>query len=171
MFMAFWQVQSLTREINRLEKAAMQMRTKLNHHQKYAGRLGGSTLLMAHDISGLSPELSPRARMFAQYSDQASSMSAMQQLQMMKASGMMPWLNNPMMQGQYEMSAFAQFKEQSLKALKQQEIDALNEIEAEIQLELNSIEGQLKSKRAMLESCQGLLKEQVQNFVPKFGLS
>ena len=74
------------------------------------------------------------------------------------------------MQGQYEMSAFAQFKEQSLKALKQQEIDALNEIEAEIQLELNSIEGQLKSKRAMLESCQGLLKEQVQNFVPKFGM-
>jgi hypothetical protein len=57
-----------------------------------------------------------------------------------------------------------------LKALKQQEIDAMNEIEAEIQLQLNAIEGQLKSKRAMLESCQSLLKEQVQNFVPKFGL-
>lgn len=170
MFMAFWQVQSLTREINRLEMAAMKIRTRLNHYQKYAGRLGGSTLLRAHDVSGLSAELSPRARMFAQYSDQASSMNAMQQLQMMKASGMVPWLNNQVMQGQYEMSAFAQFKEQSLKALKQQEIDAMNEIEAEIQLELNSIEGQLKSKRAMLESCEGLLKEQVQNFVPKFGL-
>ena len=74
------------------------------------------------------------------------------------------------MQGQYEMSAFAQFKEQSLKALKQQEIDAMNEIEAEIQLQLNTIEGQLKSKRAMLDSCKNLLKEQVENFVPKFGL-
>ncbi len=170
MFMAFWQVQRLTREINQLEMRAMKIRTRLNHYQKYAGRLGGSELMHANSISGLSAELLPRARMFAQYSDQASSMSAMQQLQMAKASGMVPWFNNQMAQGQYEMSAFAQFKQQSLKALKQQEIDAMNEIEAEIQLEMNTIEGQLKSKRAMLESCQGLLKEQVQNFVPKFGM-
>lgn len=170
MFMAFWQVQSLTREINRLEMQEMKIRTRLNHYQKYAGRLGGSTVMRTHDMSGLSAELLPRAAMFAQYSDQASSMNAMQQLQMMKASGMMPYLGNPIMQGQYEMSAFAQFKEQSMKALKQQEIDAMNEIEAEIQLELNTVESQLKSKRAMLESCQNLLKEQVQNFVPKFGL-
>ena len=170
MFMAFWQVQQLTREINNLELQEMRIRTRLNHYQKYAGRLGGSTIMRTHDLSGISAELLPRATMFAQYSDQASSMNAMQQLQVMKASGMVPWLNNPVMQGQYEMSAFAQFKEQSLKALKQQEIDAMNEIEAEIQLQLNAIEGQLKSKRAMLESCQSLLKEQGQNFVPKFGL-
>ncbi len=148
----------------------MQLRNKLNHYQIYAGRLGGSERLHANSISGLSAELLPRARMFAQYSDQASSMNAMQQLQMMKASGMVPWFNNQMMQGQYEMSAFAQFKEQSMKALKQQEIDAMNEIEKEIELELNAIEGQLKTKRAMKESCQNLLKEQVQNFVPKFGM-
>ena len=170
MFMAFWQIQSLTREINQLEMREMKLRTKLNYYQKYAGRLGGSSLLQAHDVSGLSAELSPRARMFAQYSDQASSMNAMQQLQMMKASGMVPWFNNQMAQGQYEMSAFAQFKEQSMKALKQQEIDAMNEIEKEIELELNAIEGQLKTKRAMKESCQSLLKEQAQNFVPKFGM-
>ena len=170
MFMAFWQVQKLTREINLLELRAMKIRTRLNHYQKYAGRLGGSQRMQMHDVSGLSAELLPRAQMFAQYSDQASSMSAMQQLQMAKASGMVPWFNNQMMQGQYEMSAFAQFKEQSLKALKQQEIDAMNEIEAEIELELNAIEGQLKAKRAMKESCQSLLKEQVQNFVPKFGM-
>ncbi len=108
--------------------------------------------------------------MFAQYSEQASSMSAMQQLQMMKASGMVPWLNNPILQGQYEMSAFYQFKEQSMKALKQQEVEAMSEIEEEIQLELNTIEGQLKSKKAMLESCQNLLNDQVKRFVPKFGL-
>ena len=170
MFIAYWQVQSLTREINELEKRAMDTRRRLNHYQAYAGKLGSSSVMQLHNVSGLSAELLPRATMFAQYSDQASSMSAMQQLQMMKASGMVPWLNNPMIQGQYEMSAFAQFKEQSLKALKQQEIDALNEIEKEIELELNTIEGQLKSKRAMKESCQNLLKEQVQNFVPKFGL-
>ena len=170
MFMAFWQVQSLTREINELERRSMQIRTRLNHYQKYAGKLGGSMYMRTHDVSGLSAELLPRAVMFAQFSDQASSMNAMQQLQMMKASGMMPWLNNPMMQYQYEMSAFAQFKEQSMKALKQQEIEAMNEIEKEIELEMNTIEGQLKTKRAMLESCQNLLKEQVQKFVPKFGL-
>ena len=170
MFMAFWQVQSLTREINELERQAMQMRTRLTHYQKYAGKLGGSTLLRLHDASGLSAELLPRATMFAQFSDQASSMNAMQQLQMFKASGMVPILQNPLMQQQYEMSAFAQFKEQSLKALKQQEIDAMNEIEKEIELQLNAIEGQLKTKRAMKESCQNLLKEQIQNFVPKFGM-
>lgn len=170
MFMAFWQVQSLTREINNLERQAMQVRTRLNHYQKYAGRLGGSAYLRAHDVSGLSAELIPRATMFAQFSEQASSMNAMQQLQMMKASGMVPWLNNSVMQGQYEMSAFYQFKEQSMKALKQQEIDAMNEIEKEIELQLNTIEGQLKTKKAMLESCQNLMKEQVQQFVPKFGL-
>ena len=171
MFMAFWQVQKLTREINDLERQAMQVRTRLNHYQKYAGKLGGSTIMRAHDISGLSAELLPRATLFAQYSDQASSMNAMQQLQMMKANGMIPWLNNPIMQGQYEMSAFYQFKEQSMKALKQQEIEAMNEIEKEIELEMNAIEGQLKTKKAMLESCQNLLKEQVQQYVPKFGLS
>ena len=171
MFMAFWQVQRLTREINDLERQAMKVRTRLNHYQKYAGKLGSSSIMRMHDVSGLSAELLPRATMFAQFSDQASSMNAMQQLQMMKANGMVPWLNNPAMQGQYEMSAFYQFKEQSMKALKQQEIDAMNEIEKEIELEMNTIEGQLKTKRAMLESCQNLLKEQVQQYVPKFGLS
>lgn len=170
MFMAFWQVQKLTREINSLERQAMTARTRLNHHQKYAGRLGGSTYVRAHDVAGLSSELIPRASMFAQFSDMASSASAGQQLQMMKASGMVPILNNPLMQQQYEMSAFHQFKQQSIKALKQQEIDAMNEIEAEIQLELNTIEGQLKTKRAMLESCQQLLGSQIEKFVPKFGL-
>ena len=170
MFLAFWQVQKLTREINDLERQAMQVRTRLNNHQKYAGKLGGSAFLRAHDISGLSAEILPRATLFAQYSDQASSMNAMQQLQMMKASGMIPWLNNAVMQGQYEMSAFYQFKQQAMKAYKEQEMAAMNEIEKEIQLEMNAIEGQLKTKKAMLESCQNLLKEQVQNFVPKFGL-
>lgn len=171
MFIAFWQVQKLTREINDLERQAMQVRTRLNHYQKYAGKLGGSSIMTMGHVAGLSSELLPRATMFAQFSNQASSASAMQQLQMMKASGMVPWTGNQMTQMQYEMSAFARFKEQSMKALKQQEIDAMNEIEKEIELELNAIEGQLKTKRAMKESCQGLLKEQVQDFVPKFGLS
>ena len=85
-------------------------------------------MTMGH-VAGLSAELLPRATMFAQYSNQASSMSAMQQLQMMKMNGMVPWTGNQMTQMQYEMSAFARFKEQSMKALKQQEIDVLNEVE------------------------------------------
>ena len=170
MLMAIWQVQKLTREISDLERQAMRVRTRLSHYQKYAGRLGGSAYLQAHDISGLSAELVPRANMFAQFSDTASSMSAGQQLQMMKASGMVPYLNNPVMQGQYEMSAFYQFKEQAMKALKQQEVDAMSEIEKEIELELNTIESQIKQKTEMKESCQNLAKNQISNFVPKFGL-
>ena len=170
MLMMYWQVQKLTREINDLERKAMAARTRLSHYQKYAGQLGGNSTLFAGNISGLSAELVPRATMFAQYSEQASSMSAMQQMQMMKATGMVPWLNNPMMQYNYEMNAFAQLKKQSMQALKQREVDAMNEIEKEIELELNAIEAQLKAKRAMKESCQNNLSERVKDFVPKFGL-
>jgi len=171
MFMAFWQVQKLTREINDLERDAMRVRTRLSHYQKYANRLGGSSIMSMGSVAGLSSELLPRATLFSQYANQASSMSAMQQLQMMKMSGMVPWTGNQATQMQYEMSAFARFKEQSMKALKQQEIDAMNEIEKEIELEMNSIDMQLKQKKAMRESCENLLKEEIQNYVPKFGLS
>lgn len=171
MLLAFWQVQRLTREINDLEREEMRVRTRLSHYQKYAGKLGSSSIMTMGNIAGLSAELIPRATMFAQYSNQASSMSAMQQLQYYKMSGLVPWTGNQMTQMQYEMSAFARFKEESMKALKQQEVDAMSEIEKEIELELNAIEGQLKMKKAMKESCQNLLKEQVQDYVPKFGLS
>ena len=171
MLMAFWQVQRLTREINDLEREAIQVRTKLSHYQKYAGRLGSSSIMTMGNIAGLSAELIPRAAMFSQYANQASSMSAMQQLQMMKMSGMVPWTGNQMTQMQYEMSAFARFREESMKALKQQEIDAMSEIEKEIELEMNDIETRLKEKKAMRDSCQNLLKEEIQNYVPKFGLS
>lgn len=122
------------------------------------------------NVAGLSAELIPRATMFAQFSDQASSMSAMQNLQMMKMSGMVPWTGNQLTQYQLEMSAFARFKEQSLKALKEQEVNTLNEVEKEIQLELNSIETRLKEKRALLESTKNLLGEEARNNAPKFGL-
>ena len=84
MLVAFWQVQRLTREIIDLEKLAMDARTRLSNHQKYASALGGSNILNLGNIAGLSADLLPRASIFAQYSDQASSMSAMQNLQFMK---------------------------------------------------------------------------------------
>ena len=170
MLVAFWQVQRLTREINDLEKQAMDIRTRLSNHQKYAGVLGGSSILTLNNIAGLSASVLPRASLFAQYSDQASSMSAMQNLQMMKMTGRVPLTGNPMMQMQLEMSAFRQFKEEAMKALKQQETTTLNEVEKEIQLELNSIEQRLKAKRAELESCKELASKEAQDAVPTFGL-
>ena len=170
MLMAFWEVQRLTREINALERQAMETRNRLSNYQKYASVLGGSSIMTLANIAGLSAELLPRASMFAQFSNQASSMSARQNLQTMKMMGQVPWLGNPMMQCQLEMSAFSRFKEESLKALKQQEIQVLNEKEKEIQLEMNSIEQRLKSKRAMLESVKQLASEEARNAAPKFGL-
>lgn len=170
MLMAFWEVQRLTREINALERQAMQTRTRLSNYQKYASALGGSTVLTMGNIAGMSAELLPRATMFAQFSNQASSMSAMQNLQMMKMRGMVPFTGNALTQYQIEMSAFARFKEESLKALKQQEIDVLNEKEKEIQLEVNDIEQRIKMKRAMLESVKQLASEQARSDAPKFGL-
>ena len=121
------------------------------------------------NIAGLSAELLPRASMFAQYSDQVSSMSAMQNLQAMKYMGRVPYTGNPMVQYQLEMSAFRSFKEQSMKALKQQEAQVMNEKEKEIQLELNDIEQRLKMKRARLQSCKELASREAEESAPRFG--
>ena len=170
MLIAFWQVQRLTREINSLEKQAMDVQTRLTNYQKYAGVLGGSSILNLSNIAGLSPELLPRASLFAQYSDQASSMSAMQNLQMMKMMGRVPYTGNQLMQMQIETSAFNQFKEQAVKNLKQQEATVLNEKEKEIQLELNGIEQRLKMKRQQLESYKQLASDSIKDTIPTFGL-
>ena len=170
MLMAFWEVQRLTREIHQLERRAIETRTKLSNYQRYADRLGSSSVMTMANIAGLSAELLPRAMMFAQFSNQASTMSAMQNLQMHKMMGLVPYTGNPLYQSQLEMSAFARFKEESLKALKRQEIDVMNEVEKEIQLEMNTIETRIKEKRAMLESCKKLLDEQIRDSAPKFGL-
>ena len=170
MLVAFWQVQRLTREINDLQKQAMQKTTELANHQKYAGRLGGSSILHMGNLAGLSASILPRATLFAQYSDQASSMSAMQNLQMMKMMGRVPMTGNPTMQMQLEFSAFNQFKQEALKALKQQEITQMNEVEKEIQLELNSIEQRIKQKEKQLETYKALADKQTEQMVPTFGL-
>ena len=170
MLMAFWQVQRLTREINALERQAMETRNRLSNYQKYAGMLGGSSTITMANVAGMSAELLPRATMFAQFSNQASSMSAMQNVQSMKMMGMVPWTGNALSQYQIEMSAFSKFKEESMKALKQQEIQVPNEKEKEIELEMNEIEQRIKMKRAELESAKQLASSEVQNSVPKFGL-
>lgn len=170
MLMAFWEVQRLTREINYLERQAMETRNRLSNYQKYASVLGGSSVMTMNNIAGISAELLPRASMFAQFSNQASSMSAMQNLQTMKMMGQVPWTGNALAQYQIEMSAFAKFKEESMKALKQQEVQILNEKEKEIQLEMNEIEQRLKMKRAYLESVKQQAAEDAGNSAPKFGL-
>ena len=172
MLMAFWEVQRLTREIHQLEYRAITVRNKLERYQKYAGVLGGSTTnpLHAASVAGLPPELRTRATIFSQFANQASSMSAMQNVQMMKMSGLVPWTGNALTQYQIEMSAFARFKEESLKALKQQEVNILAEREKELELEMNTIETRLKEKRAMLESAKNLLDNGIKESVPKFGL-
>lgn len=170
MLMAFWEVQRLTREINYLERQAMETRNRLSNYQKYASVLGGSSVMTMNNIAGISAELLPRASMFAQFSNQASSMSAMQNLQTMKMMGQVPWTGNALAQYQIEMSAFAKFKEESMKALKQQEVQILNEKEKEIQLEMNEIEQRLKMKRAYLESVKQHAAEDARNSAPKFGL-
>ena len=170
MLMAFWEVQRLTREINYLERQAMETRNRLSNYQKYASVLGGSSVMTMNNIAGISAELLPRASMFAQFSNQASSMSAMQNLQSMKMGGMVPWTGNALAQYQMEMSAFSKFKEESMKALKEQEIQVLNEKEKEIQLEMNDIEQRLSMKRAELQSVKQLASEEARESAPKFGL-
>ena len=169
MLVAFWQVQRLTREINSLEKRMMDKQTELSHFQKYASVLGGTTTMTLGNIAGLSAGLLPRATLFSQYSDQVSSMTAMQNLQTMKMMGRVPYTGNIATQQQLEMSAFNQFKQESMKALKQQEASLLNEKEKEMQLEMNQMEQRLKMMNKQLETYKQLADKQVEKMVPNFG--
>ena len=170
MLVAFWQVQRLTREINSLEKRMMDKQTELSHFQKYASVLGGTTTMTLGNIAGLSAALLPRATLFSQYSDQVSSMTAMQNLQTMKMMGRVPYTGNIMTQQQLEMSAFNQFKQEAMKQLKQQEANVLNEKEKEMQLELNHMEQQLKMKNKQLETYKQMASKQAEDMVPSFGM-
>ena len=170
MLISFWMVQRLTREINELEMQMMKKTNQLSKHQRYASRLGGSSTLTLNNIAGLSSDLLPRATMFAQYSDQASSMSAMQNLQMLKMMGRVPITGNPIQQMQLEFSAFNQFKQEALKALKEQETAQMNEIEKEIQLEINDIEQRLNIKNKQLQTYKDQAKQSAEDMAPKFGL-
>ena len=170
MLVAFWQVQRLTREINSLEKRMMDKQTELSHFQKYASVLGGTSVMTLGNVAGLSAGLLPRATLFSQYSDQVSSMTAMQNLQTMKMMGRVPYTGNIMTQQQLEVSAFNQFKQEALKSLKQQEANVLNEKEKEIQLELNQMEQQLKIKNKQLETYKQLASKGAESMVPSFGM-
>ena len=66
------------------------------------------------------------------------------------------------------MSAFNNFKQQALKALKQQEASILNEKEKEIQLELNQMQMKLKEKQALLETYKEHANKRIEDFVPQF---
>ena len=171
MFVAFWEVQRFTREVHELEKQMLDKQNELMHLQAYAGRLGGSSILNIGNLAGLSAELLPRATMFAQYSDQASSMSAMQNLQMMKMMGRVPITGNQLYDMQIQTSAYNQFKQAALKALKEQEVNAMYEKEKEIQLELNTIKTRLEEKRESLKNCKQLLSEQARESAVSFSLT
>ena len=81
----------------------------------------------------------------------------------MKACGLVPQGFTPQQQYQIEFSAYNQFKEQARKAMKQQEIAKLNEIEKEIQLEQNEIEAQINMKQEMLNSHKKGLEDDIKN--------
>ncbi|MCQ2739468.1 MAG: hypothetical protein MJ237_04490 [bacterium] len=148
----------------------MKKHSELMNYQRYAGRLGGSNCFGLSQIAGLAPNLIGRASMFGQYMDMASSVSAMQNLQQMKAMGRVPYTGNQYTQMQIEMSAFNKFKEQAMQSLKMQEVQMMNRKEQEIQLELNSLQQELTVKKNNLKACKELLKEQTEENAMKFGL-
>ncbi len=169
MFVKFFMELRLIREINSLESRLINKQIELSHYQRYAGCLGGSTNMTISNLAGLSSDLLPRASLFAQYADQASSMSAMQNLQNSKMMGRVPITGNQMMDMQIQMSAYNQFKEEALKALKQQEVNVMNEKEKAIQLEVATITQQLTAKKAQLESYKQSALDDAKKAAPNFG--
>jgi hypothetical protein len=94
-------------------------------------------------------------------------MSAMQNLQNMKMMGRIPYVNNPIMQNQIELSAFKQFKDEAMKALKEQEAKKMNDVEKDIQLALNNIELQIEMKKDARNEYKKKASEDAKEFVPK----
>jgi len=164
MLVSFWMIQRLTREICSLEKDLIDRQTELSNYQRYSSMLGSSSVITAGNLAGLPTSLLSRASLFAQYANQASNMSAMQNLQQMKMMGQIPMFQNPLMQQQYEMSAANQFREQAMKALKQQEANILNEKEKAIQLEVNDIQNQIDIKRKRLENARKSHSDSINSF-------
>lgn len=169
MFLMFWEVQKLTRSISSLEKRKIEKLNELTALQEYTGMLAGTSILNISNIAGLSPELQSRAMSFGRYSDQASSMSAMQNIQNAINCGTIP--NNVDQNTKMQMirQAFINFKEQALKALKEQEKIFLSKRDKEIQLELNELTASLKMEEAELESCKQRAMEQAQEAGRIFG--
>ena len=168
MLVQFWMVLRLTREIHELERERLECLNMLSNYQKYSGMLGGSSIITGNNLAGLNSEILPRAMLFAQYSDQASSMAAMQRVQQMQAMGRMPIVNDPIAMRQMQMSAFAQFKEEALKAQKQQEMKIMDKIEGEIKLKLASIDQKIKEKETYKESVKNNFEKNQADFF-KFG--
>ena len=164
--MAMWTISCLMRDIKSLQRQQMEITKQLSDYQKYSTAIGSNPFLTMSNIAGLSSELIPRASLFACYANQASSMSAMQNLQMMKMQGLVPMTGNPMYQYQMEMSAFMRFKQESAKALAQQEIQVMHEKESELELQAKSIEQQLKNKEARLQALEQLQDKEAEK-VPK----
>ena len=163
MFIQFWMVQRLTREIHDLRKKSSDLQVRITQYQNYANKLGQSSVLGADRLAALPPDLVSRVALFSQFAEQNSSMMASNHLMNMKACGLVPQGLTPQQQYQIEFSAYNQFKEQARKAMKQQEIAKLNEIEKEIQLEQNEIENQIKMKQEMLESHKKGLEDDIKN--------
>ena len=169
MLVEFWMVQRLTREVHALEKKIIDKQIEMEHFMKYSNCLGASSNISISNLAGLSSDILPRATIFAQYADSASSTSAMQNLQMMKMMGRVPFTGNQTTDMQIQMSAYSQFKQEALKALKQQETNILNEKEREIRLELNTVQQQLTSKKEQLQAYKQACKEAAKNAAPDFG--
>ena len=169
MLVEFWMVQRLTREINELEKQMMDKRIQMEHYAAYSSALGSASNMGINNLAGLSAEILPRASLFAQYADNASSMSAAQNLQTMKLLGRIPYTGNQMMDMQIQTSAYTQFKREALKTLKEQETAVLNEKEKEIKLAMNAMEIQLSKKKAELQAYKDACKEAAKNAAPDFG--
>ena len=61
------------------------------------------------------------------------------------------------------------FKQEALKALKQQEVNAMNEKEKAVQLELNALQAQLQVKKSQIESYKQLVSDGAKAAAPNFG--
>lgn len=169
MLVEFWMVLQLTREVHSIQKRMMDKQIEMSHYASYASRLGSSTNMSISNLAGLPTELLPRASLFAQYLDQASSVSASQNLQMMQMMGRVPITGNQMIDMQIQMSAYNQFKQEAIRAMKEQEKNVLSEKEKEIQLELNTLSTTLKIKQEQLQAYKQRVDSQAKNAAPDFG--
>ena len=83
--------------------------------------------------------------------------------------GRMPVANNPQQQYMMELSAFTRFKEESMKAIKQQEVNWLHAREREIELEIKSKQHHKEFEEGMQKAAEEkALSDAKEEAAPKF---
>lgn len=145
----------------------LQLNKKLMDLQTYAANIADGSVSM-NDLMTVPPSLFNRMSVFMQYSHQSAMMGAQQKLPFMMQAGVMPQVQDPMMQRQYQQMLFKNLYDQEREKASKVEEKILHQQELKIEQEKASIETQLKALDAEEEKVKSAEDEGAKKSAPQY---